>query len=193
MVEEWRDIKGFEGYCKVSNLGRIMSLDKKVKIRGNKYRIIKGRILKPTPSLTGYLYVSLFKQSNEEKRMYVHRIVATAFIPNPYILPQINHKDENKQNNCVENLEWCTPSYNMNYGTAKYRRALKWRNNSIYSKPVVQLSLDGAYISEYPSASEATRIVGNIKSNCSSILGVCRGENYSAFGYLWKFKKDYTI
>lgn len=192
MIEEWRDVKGWEGYYKVSNLGRIMSYDKKVKARGVGYRVIKGRILKPTPNLNGYLYISLHNK-NRGIKTYVHKIVAMTFIPNPNGLSEINHKDENKQNNCVDNLEWCTHAYNMNYGTANYRRGLKFRNNKIYSKPVVQFSLEGNYLNEYPSASEATRQVGNPKSNSTSILGVCRGENYSAFGYLWKFKKDYNI
>ena len=202
MTECWRDIKGWEGVYCVSNLGRIMSCDKKVKARGKGYRVIKGTVLRPTRTRTGYLYVNLCDK-NQSSRVYVHRIVATVFIPNPNNFSEINHKDENKQNNSVfintdgsvdlekSNLEWCTHVYNMNYGTAKYRRGLKMRNNTINSKPVIQLSMEGDFINEYPSASEATRQIGNTNSNSSSILGVCRGENYSAFGYLWKFKKDY--
>ena len=106
--EIWRDIKDFDGY-QISNLGRVKSFKQKK----------DGRIL-PLIKQKNYLYVSLSKHSKEIRRL-VHRLVAEAFIPNPDNLPEVNHKDEDTMNNEVENLEWCTAKYNMNYGTRNIR------------------------------------------------------------------------
>ena len=112
MNEEWKDIKGYEGRYQVSNLGRVKSL--------NYNHTKKEKILKLKPNRKGYFEVFLYK--NGERRAFkVHRLVALHFIPNPNNYPQVNHKDENKQSNCVDNLEWCTNKYNMNYGTRSKR------------------------------------------------------------------------
>ena len=107
MNEEWRDIEGYEGLYQVSNLGRVKSFN----YRGHKGCI---GILKGTPDKDGYLRVVLFKNGRKDYR--VHQLVAKMFIPNPENLQVINHKDENKQNNTAENLEWCTVAYNNSYG-----------------------------------------------------------------------------
>ena len=130
MQEIWKDIDGFGGCYQVSNLGRVKSLDRNVK--GNKSNYIRiGKILSPKTHRNGYLCVVLCKD-RIGKMYYIHRLVAQAFIPNPDRLPQVNHKDENKTNNNVENLEWCSAEYNTNYGTANDRRceSLKKRNNN---------------------------------------------------------------
>ena len=111
--EIWKDIKGYEGAYQVSNLGRVRSLTRKVKTF-NGVRTSKGQLLKPLKTNTGYYRVDL-KQNQKDKYMSIHRLVAEAFIPNPNNYPIINHKDNNPQNNCVENLEWCTQSYNVKY------------------------------------------------------------------------------
>lgn len=113
--EIWKDIKGYKGYYQVSNLGRVKSLDRySIDRRGGKH-FLKGIIL--TPYLCkGYLRICLHV-NGKQKQLAVHRLVAEAFIPNPNNYPQINHKDENKTNNTVDNLEWCTAKYNNNYGT----------------------------------------------------------------------------
>ena len=111
MKEEWRDIKDYEGLYQISNLGRVKSL--------NYNRTKKEKILKPRNS-QGYLHVTLVKNS-KCKGFTVHRLVAMHFIENPNNYPEVNHKDENKQNNKVENLEWCTDKYNKNYGTRTQR------------------------------------------------------------------------
>ena len=103
--EYWKSVVGYEGLYMVSNWGRVKSI-----------KFGKERILKPVTNSSGYLLVGLYK-NNIEKKYSVHRLVAEAFIPNPYNLPQVNHKDENKQNNVVSNLEWCTHEYNNTYGT----------------------------------------------------------------------------
>ena len=115
MEEIWKDIQGYEGLYRVSNLGRVKSFHK-----------AKEHILSPGKDKDGYFQVQLYKNGINKMRK-VHRLVAQAFISNPNNLPQINHKDENKQNNNVDNLEWCTNEYNHNYGTAVKRAAEKRR------------------------------------------------------------------
>ena len=105
MNEIWKDIVGYEGLYQVSNLGNVKRI--------NFFK--KERFVIPCSKGSGYLYVSLSK-NNKQKNFYIHRLVATAFIENPDNLPVINHKDENRSNNIVDNLEWCTQKYNCNYG-----------------------------------------------------------------------------
>lgn len=124
MSEIWMDIKDFEGLYQVSNLGRVRSLDKiilqhKYGASPNLYRR-KGKILKQAITKEGYYMVSLF-DNNKGKSYLVHRLVATAFILNPNNYRVVNHKDENKLNNNLDNLEWCTDKYNLNYGGARER------------------------------------------------------------------------
>lgn len=116
MTEEWRSIEGYEGLYEVSSYGRVRSLDRyEINNLGYK-RLLKGKILSPGIKKDGYFIVSL-----KNKNFRVHRLVAQAFIPNPEGLPQVNHKDEDKSNNNVDNLEWCDSKYNNNYGTARIR------------------------------------------------------------------------
>ena len=112
MKEEWRDVKDYEGIYQVSNMGKVRSLDR-LDARG--YRR-KGKIMKLTANINGYQEIKL-SNNNIEKSYKVHRLVAIAFILNPNNLPEVNHKDENKHNNKTENLEFCTRTYNVNYGT----------------------------------------------------------------------------
>lgn len=111
MEEVWKDINGYEGLYQVSNCGRIRSLDR----YDSMGRFRKGIIKADTHNGYGYRNVMLSKDGRSET-LYVHRLVALAFIPNDNNLPQVNHKDENKENNHVDNLEWCTNEYNSNYG-----------------------------------------------------------------------------
>lgn len=114
-MEVWKDIKGFEGFYQVSNLGRVRSLDRLVNGRGKKgFQRLKGQIMKLQQRKAGHLDV-LIKKNGEEKRCWVHRLVAAAFIPNVENLPIVNHIDSNPQNNHVSNLEWCTHKYNINH------------------------------------------------------------------------------
>lgn len=134
-LEVWKPVKGYEGYYEVSNLGRVRSLDRYID-HINRWgtvqrRLQKGQIMSPSVTHDNYQSVALSK-NNTSRDMSVHRLVATAFIPNPDNLPQVNHKDENPSNNCADNLEWCTAIYNNNYGTRNERlsKALKGKMHS---------------------------------------------------------------
>ena len=116
--EVWRDIEGYEGLYQVSNMRRVKSL--------NYRRSGKERILKRLKNKWGYLFVHLQKDG-KQKGCKLHRLVAQAFIPNPENLPEVNHKDEDKNNNTVDNLEWCTRKYNCNYG-ARNEKVSKSKN-----------------------------------------------------------------
>lgn len=109
--EIWKPIEGYEGYYQVSTFGNVRSLDRLVLDKNCKSRFIKGVQIKPCVHHKGYLEVHLSKD-NEEKIFKVHRLVAQAFIPNPEGLPQINHKNCDKTDNHVFNLEWCTNTEN---------------------------------------------------------------------------------
>ena len=112
MKEIWLNIEGYSNYM-ISNYGRVKSL--------NYRRTGKEKILSLKKDKKGYYYITLCK-NGECKTFKVHRLVAKAFIPNPNNYPQVNHKDENPSNNCVENLEWCTNEYNLNYGKCQEKR-----------------------------------------------------------------------
>ena len=165
MTEEeiWCPIKGYEGIYEVSDQGRVRSL-----------KFGKERILKQGRNPEGYLLVCLCK-NGEHKAYKVHRLVAQTFIPNPDNLPQVNHKDENKENNSVHNLEWCTNKYNSNYGT---------RNQRI-SKSVLQYTKSGVFVREWKSATDVKRNLGY--SSCD-ISSCCTGRYKTAYNFIWKFK-----
>lgn len=183
---EWRQVKGYEGLYDVSENGDIRSL----------FRYKKT--LKHSVTRTGYHSVELHKDKSG-KRMLVHRIVAMAFLDNPDNYNQVNHKDENKSNNCVNNLEWCDAKYNMNYGTGPQRR----RNSTDYSKPIYKriavengkkvskpvsmIQKDGVCLAWWESGKRASIETG---VNHSHIMECCAGKRKSAGGYVWKYKTE---
>lgn len=180
-MEVWKDIKGFEGLYQISNKGRFKSLARPCKGYGYKFAV--DRIRKPTVLLNGYLEAQLHKDGKTTVKM-LHRLVAEAFIPNPDNLPQVNHKDEDIQNNCVENLEWCTAKYNANYGN----RQKKCRESSKkYYKPVNQYDLDGNFIKKWECIADASKALGIIDSQISR---VCKHTNITAGGYKWEYVND---
>jgi hypothetical protein len=183
-MEEWKNIYGYEEY-QVSTLGRVKRLAYYKNVCGGGKQYCEERILKLQKRKGGYQAIVLSKNS-KAKSFLVHRLVAMAFIPNPENLPQVNHKDENPSNNCVDNLEWCNQRYNSNYGTSKYRISAKLKNG-ILSKPVEQYCKNGMFIMEYPSAIEASRVLG---LNVSGIVLCCNNNpKYShCGGYQWKYK-----
>ena len=116
MIEEiWRPIDGYEGFYEVSNMGFIRSLDRFVSNGSDHKRLRKGKIIKMWPNSKGYMRCQL-SYNNDKKFYLVHRLVAEAFIQKVDGLSEINHKDEDKTNNSVDNLEWCDRKYNNNYG-----------------------------------------------------------------------------
>lgn len=131
------------------------------------------RILKPSGGTGGDLHVKLFNVGNG-KDFRIHRLVAEAFVPNPDVLPEINHRDEDTRNNRAENLEWCTPSYNSNYGTRNQRIAKK------HSKPVICVET----CEVFASAKDVERQKGY---NNSYISKVCNGKYKTSYGYHWQF------
>lgn len=185
--EIWKAVKGYEGWYEVSNLGRVRSVERIVYYSNNKIYLCKSRIRKPNKVRGGYLTCDLWKNS-KHKTFAVHRLVAQAFLPNPDNLPQVNHRDEDKTNNHVSNLEWCDGKYNVNYGTAIQRSAEKRLNSPKLSKPVLQLDLEtNQIIAEYPSARGAER---QLKISNSSISKCCMGKYKTAYGYKWRYKKE---
>lgn len=125
--EVWKDIIGYEGVYQVSNLGNVKSLERK-RFNGRVLVNKKSQIMKQYILKNGYCSTRLYKDGKSKNHL-IHRLVAIAFIPNPQNLPQVNHKDENKGNNCVDNLEWCDRVYNNNYGTAQQRHSESKRKN----------------------------------------------------------------
>ena len=179
--EYWRPILNYEGLYEVSNFGRVKSFDTYRKGKNGSIRICRGRILKPYTNKDGYLCVVLSK-NNKHKTYKVHRLVAEAFLPNPDNLPQVNHRDENKQNNNVENLEFCDCKYNINFGTAIARRAIK------QLKPILQYTLDGEFVREWASAKQAER-EGGFRSEC--ICMCCKGKIKTHKGFIFLYKNVY--
>ena len=157
MIEEWRDIVGYEGLYQVSNMGRVRSLNY------NKTGVTK--IMKHSMT-KGYHHIMLSK-NGKVKRFRVHRLVAQAFIPNPQGLPDINHKDENKNNNCIDNLEWCTKDYNNNYS---------------FNKNIIGVNMSSGLILEFDSIKNVGDITG---INNSNICSCCNGKRNSAGGWRW--------
>ena len=118
--EIWRPIEGYEGLYEVSNTGRVRSVDRYVEYSNGGIHLHKGKVLSPAKDKNGYLKVVL-NCNGKCKTINVHGLAAQAFIPNPDNLPMVNHKDEDKTNNNVTNLEWCDVKYNLSYGTARIR------------------------------------------------------------------------
>jgi len=172
--EVWKDISGFEGYYQVSNLGRVRSLDRKFwsEKRGT-FCSNEGRVLKLRES-RGYLNITLHKKYKPITRL-VHRLVAEAFIPNPKNLEYVNHKDENKSNNRLENLEWCTAKYNSYYG-----------ENS-RTRPIIGTNILTGEQTTYPSIMEAARSGG---FNQSTISSVCKGKRNKHGGHYWQYLEE---
>lgn len=158
-----KTITGCEGRYAITRDGRVWS-----------YK--SGKILKGSINCKGYLQVRIRDCNGDFISKTIHRLVAEAFIPNPDNLPEVNHKDENKLNNCVENLEWCDRTYNMNYGTVKQ----KLSEFSPHSKKVRCIETDIIYRSVRHAAAE-------VGINYSSISRCCRGEQKTAGKCHWEF------
>lgn len=174
--EIWKDVKGYTGYYKISNYGKVKSIERHVKhnIIGIK-KIVRERILKTALMSDGYPGVNLTKKNSPASKL-VHILVAIHFIKNPLRLPQVNHKDGNKQNNYYKNLEWITSSGNAihaySIGLRKKRppaskKELHRLRNGMKSIPIMLLHIGTGKILKYKSVSEASRAIGVDQSTIS--------------------------
>jgi hypothetical protein len=148
------------------------------------------RFLSTSLDEKGYVKVSLWVDK-KVKTMKIHRLVAKYFVPNPYNYKEVNHKDEDKTNNCVSNLEWCTRKYNVNYGSRLRKVSQSMLNNTAISKRILQYDKNGNFINEYPSAHEAARQLGKISVHgYQNILMCAWDKTKTAYGYIWKFADE---
>lgn len=179
MKEVWKDIQGYEGIYQVSNLGKVKSLDRFIRKKGKRNGVyhIKEKILKSSTDDTGYLQVNLSKNGIYEK-VHIHRLVAKAFIKNPYKKLQVNHIDGNRINSMVNNLEWVTDSENKFHA---------WKNlpRKSLKRKVYQISKDNQIIKEWESIKEAQNSL-----KITHISECCRGKYKTSGGYVWKYKKE---
>lgn len=215
MEEIWKDIKGYEGLYQVSNLGKIKSLGRTIERIGPNgkkfYRNYPSKIIKIALDTKGYYRTNLAK-NGINKTVKIHRIVAEAFIPNTYNKPQINHIDGNKQNNNVNNLEWCTNKENQDHS---WRNGLRkkgkehWSygkvpkqllnvigsgnknpnygnrgNKNPLSKTIMQYDLDNNLITIWIGIQEAGR---ELRISAGSICNCCKGKRKTAGNYIWKY------
>lgn len=158
-MEEWKDITNYPGY-QISSLGNVKSL--------NYNGTGKEKLLRPGLNTCGYPSVSIYKDGKPH-HITVHRLVALEFIPNPYNYPEINHIDENKTNNSVENLEWVSKQYNIEYSK---------------NMPILQYSKSGEFIREWKNGVEAE----SFGFNRGHISSCCLGKRKSSGGFIWRFK-----
>jgi hypothetical protein len=177
IMEIWKDIEQFENY-QVSNLGNVRSK--------NYNHTGKEQVLKQNLVEGKYMYVIL-RNKDCVKGFRVHRLVAQAFVSNPNGFTQVNHKDENKLNNCADNLEWCDSKYNTNYGTRNAKISIKQKNHLAKSKRVCQYTNSMELVNVFPSAKEAQRQTGiyNISACCIGLKG-----HATAGGFVWKYEGE---
>lgn len=171
-MELWKDIEGYEGFYKISNYGNV-------------YGIKHKKLLKPSQSDKGkgwYYQVSLYKPKQKPKTVLIHRLVGQAFIDNPNNYATINHKDGNKENSHVDNLEWCTPSQNTQhmYDLLGFKAPI--------SKQVKQIDkVTNKVIRVFDSCADAVKTLNKNYASKSNINACARGERKTAFGYKWEF------
>ena len=212
-----KPVKGYEGYYEVDQFGRVFGVDRIIKVNdnGRNYeKPIAGKQLKQSVHTKGYKTVCLTKDG-KTKTLFVHRLVAEAFIPNVDNLPMVNHKDEDKTNNFVDNLEWCDAEYNNTYGTKTIRQARKIRgvqhtsehNEKISSsmkeyykthssKSIGRISekrkgvvgIRGSEILLFKCVKDAANAVFGARAN---IVRSCNSKTRTAYGYKWMWETDF--
>lgn len=214
-IEIWKSLN-FMGYpdYEISTLGRVKSLERTIIRKNGRKNTYPERILKPSKNKFGYLVVGLHKDG-KLKNFTVHRLVCLAFLENPNNLPQINHKDENKENNHVDNLEFCTAKHNTNYGTRNERASKniskvmkgkkhseetkqkisdskKGENNPMFGKispnrkPILQFTKDMVFVREFDSATTASK---ELKLSQGNITACCKRRQKTCSGFIWKYKE----
>ena len=183
MKEVYKDIIGYDGKYKISNLGNVMSMN----YRGNTK---KPKVLTPIKHHLGYLLVHLVDGNNKVRIKMIHTLVAEAFIPNPEGKKFVNHIDGNKQNNAVTNLEWATSKENMNHAIRTGLRNPHKNNHPhgkdvVNSKAILQYTKDGTLVKRWECISDAARAV---ECNPCSIINNASGRTKSTHGFVWKYE-----
>ena len=198
MQEEWRPVRvrgvDFTGYYEVSNLGRIKKLPT-TSLDGRCH--LKERIMKPTLDKKGYLTVNLLKDGKRYTRVFVHRIVAEAFIPNPENLPIVNHKDFDILNCRVDNLEWTTMQGNYDYSAkrGRYVRTAVWNEHitktlrSTMGKPIIGTQMDGGAEITLSSLNQCREY--GFQPSCVS--NCCKGKRRQTGGYTWRYADEKNL
>lgn len=179
VIEEWKDIKGYEGLYMISNLGRIKSI--------NYHNENREELMKLITVNGGYLKIGLYK-NGKHKRYFVHRLVAEAFIPNTDNKPHIDHINTLRSDNRVENLRWCTRQENINNPLTLVKFQQKMLGNGCNNKPIVQLSTDNLLLGVYKSITTAAKQLGY---NNGYIGQCCNGKRTKIYGFKWKYLDDY--
>lgn len=189
MVETWKDVKGYEGIYQVSDLGNVRSLDRFItNTNGVGFRKIKGVCLKLTTNNSGYKCITLHKKGII-KTVTVHRLMALHFIPNPDNLTDINHKDENKSNNTISNLEWVSHEYNMNYGERNKKASKKLKGTRTFGdagNATQVICIDTGKV--FDSITRASLLCN---CNASGISQCCRKISKTCGSYRWMYYTDY--
>ena len=179
MDEIWKDINGYEGLYKISNLGRIKALSRRVRF-GSQWRNTETKILHPRRKgkVNPYLTIILYDEDRKPKTYHIHRLVALHFVDGYYEGAEVNHKDGVKQHNEYTNLEWCSRSYNIkhSYCTLAQRR--------MKGKVVLQLTMEGSPMCFYQSAVEASKVTGICKS---CITDCACGKHSHAGNFKWQY------
>ncbi len=177
-IEIWLPFPEYEGHYEISNMGRVRSL---------KYNRIT--LMSPRKGVKGYIYASVTLK-NINKKKFVHRAVAIAFIPNPNNHPEVNHLDSNRGNNKVTNLSWCTHQENVRYSWDTNGRVGpdkgKFGKDNKDSKKVIQYDLKMNFIREWDSLADIER---ELKFSKSNVWSCCKGKYDSAYGFIWKYKE----
>ena len=183
----YKDIERYKGKYQIDEEGNVKSLN----YRGNTNI---EHLLKPLErGSSGYLYVDLYDFNGKCRKESIHRLVAETFIPNPNNLPCVNHKDENKKNNSISNLEWCSYKYNSNYGSLPKRLSNNAKVNSTWQSAVEkskikvrQYNLDGKYIKTWDSFADIAKDFH--LTNASNIVACCKGRKKTSYGYKWTYE-----
>lgn len=179
-MEQWKDIKGYEGKYQISNYGEVRSFSK-----WSNGKILKGGSCgNPGP----YRFVSLVKTGRKDiKNVYIHRLVAEHFLENPYNLNEVNHIDGNTLNNRADNLEWCDHGYNMAHanklGLIDHLKYCGSKHPN--AKAVIQRNLNGEFVKEWGSVNQIQRETRYLASN---IFNCCKHRTKTAYGFLWEYK-----